>query len=224
MLKLSSISKYYETNSDKTTILSDVSLTVNSGETIAITGPSGSGKSTFLRLLAGLESPSSGTVTFNDQDIYTLSDDERALIRSQNFGFIFQSFRLFPALTVYENVHLACEISQLTDSKSIANQWIEEVGLKNQRNQKPETLSGGEQQRVAIARALATNPKIILADEPTGNLDNKNSSNIQSLLKRCTELSNATLILVTHDTELAKMCHSRYELSNGQLTKNESND
>ena len=223
MIKLSNIKKEYQTGNDTVKILANLSLSISAGETIAITGPSGSGKSTFLRLLAGLEPPTTGTVTFNDQDIYTLSDDERANIRSQNFGFIFQSFRLFPALTVFENVHLACEISNIDQPTETANKWIEEVKLSNQKNQKPETLSGGEQQRVAIARALATNPSIILADEPTGNLDQKNSDNIQLLLKRCTELTNSSLILVTHDLDLAKMCDTQYELVDGKLNRNETN-
>ena len=148
-----------------------------------------------------------------------MNDDQRAQIRSHTFGFIFQSFRLFPALNVIENIRLSLDIKGEKQSESMALDWIEKVGLTHRKDHLPEALSGGEKQRVAIARALAPNPSIIVADEPTGNLDQKNSDGIKELIQSCMSESNAALILVTHDTQLATMCETRHELSNGQLYK-----
>ena len=222
MITLRNIEKTYQTENNTTTILSKQSLSINTNASIAITGPSGSGKSTILRLIAGLEPPSSGEVLVHNQSIYSLTDQERADIRRQHFGFIFQSFRLFPQLTVFENVQLACDIAQISSSKDTALKWLGEVNLLKQQHQKPDTLSGGEQQRVAIARALATNPSIILADEPTGNLDQKNSDTIKSLLLYCLSLSKATLILVTHDMNLVSICNTHYQLNNAELHCNDT--
>ena len=222
MITLRNIEKTYQTENNTTTILSKQSLSINTNASIAITGPSGSGKSTILRLIAGLEPPSSGEVLVHNQSIYSLTDQERADIRRQHFGFIFQSFRLFPQLTVFENVQLACDIAHISSSKDIALKWLGEVNLLKQQHQKPDTLSGGEQQRVAIARALATNPSIILADEPTGNLDQKNSDTIKSLLTHCLSLSKATLILVTHDMNLVSICNTHYHLNNAKLHCNDT--
>tara|TARA_B100001989_G_C24511191_1_gene450527 strand:+ start:740 stop:1408 length:669 start_codon:yes stop_codon:yes gene_type:complete len=222
MIKLKNIEKTYQTGNNVTPILSKQSLDINTNSSIAITGPSGCGKSTILRMIAGLEEPSSGDILINDQSIFKLTDQQRADIRRKHFGFIFQSFRLFPQLTVFENVQLACDISNITPSKDIALQWLKEVNLLKQQHQKPDTLSGGEQQRVAIARALATNPSIILADEPTGNLDQHNSNTIKSLLTHCLTLSKATLILVTHDLNLVSICNTHYHLNNAQLNRNDT--
>ena len=201
------------------TALRGVTLSIPEGQTFALFGPNGAGKSTLLRILAGLDAPNTGRVILNNQNIYDLSDDERASIRSQTFGFIFQSFRLFPALTVLENVALSLDIKGDPNSQNTAMEWLHEVGLSDRMDHLPDILSGGEQQRVAIARALATQPKIIIADEPTGNLDQKNSDALQTLLTTCIEKSNASLVLVTHDTQLATLCDTRYELFNGQLKK-----
>ena len=222
MISLIDIEKNYTIGTSSTTILSNQSLLIKEEDSIAITGPSGSGKSTILRIIAGLEPPTSGNVTFYDKPIYTLSDQERADIRRQNFGFIFQSFRLFPQLTVFENVQLACDIANIPSSEKVALNWLNEVDLLKQQHQKPDTLSGGEQQRVAIARALATNPNIILADEPTGNLDQKNSEKIKQLLTHCMTLSKATLVLVTHDLNLVNLCNKHYQLDNCKLISNGS--
>ena len=222
MIKLVDIEKSYHTDVAQTSILSNQSLTVKPNASVAITGPSGSGKSTILRMIAGLEAPSKGDVFFQNQSIYTLTDEQRADIRRLHFGFIFQSFRLFPQLTVFENVQLACDIAKITPSKDIALKWLSEVGLLKQQQQKPDTLSGGEQQRVAIARALSTNPSIILADEPTGNLDQKNSDIIKDLLTHCLTLAKATLILVTHDMNLVSICDTHYRLDNAQLNRNDT--
>ena len=219
MIQLTDIQKNYDGPSGEIEILTGVSIPIPPKSSIAITGPSGSGKSTLLRILAGLDPPTKGRVIVHNQNIYDLTDDDRATLRSQTFGFIFQSFRLFPALTVIENIQLSLDIKGTKNSDTIAHEWMENVGLAHRKDHLPETLSGGEQQRVAIARALATNPSVIVADEPTGNLDKKNSDGIQTLLQTCMEASNAALVLVTHDIELAKMCDTQYELSNGQLLK-----
>jgi putative ABC transport system ATP-binding protein len=219
MIQLTDIQKNYTGPSGVIEILNGVSIPIPPKASIAITGPSGSGKSTLLRILAGLEPPTKGRVIVHNQDIYKLTDDDRATLRSQIFGFIFQSFRLFPALTVFENIQLSLDIKGTKNSDTIAHEWMENVGLAHRKDHLPETLSGGEQQRVAIARALATHPSVIVADEPTGNLDKKNSEGIQTLLQSCMSESNAALVLVTHDIELAKMCDTQYALSNGQLLK-----
>lgn len=219
MIQLTDIQKNYDGPSGEIEILAGVSIPIPPKASIAITGPSGSGKSTLLRILAGLEPPTKGRVIVHNQNIYDLTDDDRATLRSQTFGFIFQSFRLFPALTVIENIQLSLDIKGTKNSDTIAHEWMENVGLAHRKDHLPETLSGGEQQRVAIARALATNPSVIVADEPTGNLDKKNSDGIQTMLQSCMEASSAALVLVTHDIELAKMCDTQYELSNGQLLK-----
>ena len=219
MIQLNDIHKTYHGPSNDIHILNGISISVAPNCTISIIGPSGSGKSTLLRIIAGLEQPTKGRVIINNQNIYELTDNERASLRSQTFGFIFQSFRLFPALTVLENVELGLNIKGDRNSTNIAKEWLNEVGLTERQYHLPEALSGGEQQRVAIARALATNPKIIVADEPTGNLDKKNSDHLVELLNECIEKSNASLIMVTHDTELATMCETQYTLSDGQLIK-----
>ncbi|RAP24816.1 ABC transporter [Candidatus Marinamargulisbacteria bacterium SCGC AG-343-K17] len=219
MIQLNDIHKTYQGPNGNIDIIKGISLSIAPKSSIAITGPSGSGKSTLLRILAGLDEPTKGRVILNNQNIYDLDDDERAQIRSQTFGFIFQSFRLFPALTVLENVSLSVDIKGDLNSTDIAKEWLNHVGLSDRYSHLPEALSGGERQRVAIARALAPSPSIIVADEPTGNLDQKNSDSLQTLLNDCIEKSNAALVLVTHDSQLATMCETRHELSNGQLFK-----
>jgi len=219
MIQLTDIYKTYHGPTDPIDILTGVSISITPKSSTAITGPSGSGKSTLLRILAGLDAPTKGRVILNNQNIYDLSDNERAAIRSQTFGFIFQSFRLFPALTVLENVTLGLDIKGTENNAPIAKEWINEVGLTDRMTHYPDTLSGGEQQRVAIARALATSPAIIVADEPTGNLDEQNSNTVKELLSNCVKKTNAALVLVTHDTQLSTLCETQYALSNGQLNK-----
>ena len=218
MIELNNIHKTYVTPDQELNILNGITLTIEPKASIAITGPSGSGKSTLLRILAGLDDPTKGNVHVEKTNLYDLNDEERATIRSQTFGFIFQSFRLFPALSVIENVALGLDIKGEKNSEAIAKQWIADVGLSNRDHHLPEALSGGEQQRVAIARALATNPKVIVADEPTGNLDEGNSESVKELLNTCIEKSSAALILVTHDLKLASMCKTQYKLTQGKLT------
>jgi putative ABC transport system ATP-binding protein len=219
MIQLNDIYKSYTGPDDEIHILDGITLSIAPNTTISITGPSGSGKSTLLRILAGLDAPTKGRVIINNQNIYDLNDTDRTRVRSQTFGFIFQSFRLFPAMTAIENIELGLDIKGEKNSGDIAETWLNYVGLGHRKHHLPEALSGGEQQRVAIARALATDPSVIVADEPTGNLDKKNSDILQNLLTNCIKKTNASLILVTHDAELADMCSTKYMLNNGKLTK-----
>jgi len=198
-------------------ILSDINFNIESGETIAIVGPSGSGKSTLLGLLAGLDTPSHGQVLIESQDIFRLNEDGRAQLRAEKMGFVFQSFQLLPAFTTLENVMLPLEIIGIADAESIARGVLERVGLGRRLQHYPQQLSGGEQQRVAIARAFAPSPRILLADEPTGNLDRQTGQQIIELLFELNEEKGATLILVTHDMALAQKCHRQLPLDSGQL-------
>lgn len=221
MIELKNVTKYYKTKNGITQILINQSLSLGSISSVALTGPSGCGKSTILRMMAGLEAPTSGSIEFKSQNLYILSDNKRSELRRHNMGFIFQSFRLFPSLTAFENIQLACELCNMKNSASIAKHWLTVVGLEKQSHQTPNTLSGGEQQRVAIARALAPNPSIIFADEPTGNLDTHNSQRIQALLLTCIKKTHAKLMLVTHDHALADMCQTHIKLVNHALIQHE---
>src|SRR5512143_1607798 len=196
-------------------ILSDVDLAIAAGETLAITGASGSGKSTLLGLLAGLDQPSSGEVTLLGQRLNDLDEDARARLRAGRVGFVFQSFQLLPALTALENVLLPLELAGLPDARERATYWLARVGLAARAAHTPRQLSGGEQQRVAIARAFATDPEIVFADEPTGNLDADTGARIIELLFELNASARTTLILVTHDDALAARCQRRLHLIAG---------
>ncbi|MGC6367567.1 MAG: ABC transporter ATP-binding protein [Candidatus Marinamargulisbacteria bacterium] len=217
MITLTNVTKAYKNN--QVPVLNGIQLSIQSTDRVAITGPSGSGKSTLLRLIAGIEPPTDGTVRLFDRNLYECNDDERAVIRRETFGFIFQSFRLFPSLTVLDNVALGLDIKGDTESREKAANWLNDVGLSHRKTHYPAELSGGEKQRVAIARALASHPKVIVADEPTGNLDQANSDMVKDLLTECMEKTKAALILVTHDLELATMCPVNYQLDRGQLVQ-----
>lgn len=206
----------------KLNILSDVNLQVNVADSIAILGSSGSGKTTLLSILAGLELPTAGQVLINGEAFSDKSEDERAILRGKNIGFIFQSFQLIPTFTAFENTLLPLEISKKETSsinKDIAIKALQRVGLSNRLHHYPNQLSGGEQQRVAIARAFAIQPKLLFADEPTGNLDHKTGLNIVDLLMEINAEQKTTLILVTHDQYLAKRCKHNFELIDGVLTE-----
>jgi len=198
-------------------ILSDIDFAIQLGETIAIVGPSGSGKSTLLGLLAGLDTPSAGKVLIEGQDIFSLDEDGRAQLRAEKMGFVFQSFQLLPAFTTLENVMLPLEIIGVADPEPIARGVLERVGLGKRLQHYPQQLSGGEQQRVAIARAFAPSPHILLADEPTGNLDRQTGQQIIELLFELNQEKGTTLILVTHDMALAQKCNRSLQLDGGQL-------
>jgi putative ABC transport system ATP-binding protein len=200
------------------TILSSVNLTINEGESIAIVGASGSGKSTLLGLLAGLDSPTNGTVSLDGQELTALDEDGRAEVRNKLVGFVFQSFQLMPRLTALENVMLPLELRGDKGAEQTAIALLKRVGLEERLHHTPMKLSGGEQQRVALARAFVTEPAILFADEPTGNLDSKTGEQIIDLLFELNKEKNTTLVLVTHDTGLADLCQRTVHIDAGKLT------
>ena len=199
------------------TILNGVSLSITAGDAVSVVGVSGSGKSTLLGLLAGLDVPTSGTVMFDGTDITQLDEDGRAQIRAKNVGFVFQSFQLLSSLTAIENVMLPLELAGRSVPEVEAKAELERVGLIERLHHYPSQLSGGEQQRVAIARAYVARPKILFADEPTGNLDAKTSHQIVELLFSLNARHGTTLVLVTHNVELGERCQRRFELDDGVL-------
>lgn len=198
-------------------ILRGVSLNIDKGESVAITGASGSGKSTLLGLLAGLDSPSSGSVQLFGQTLAGLDEDQRAALRLGKVGFVFQSFHLLENLTALENVILPLELGVQEGREQRAREALEQVGLKERIGHFPNQLSGGEQQRVALARAFVTRPQILFADEPTGNLDHVTGHEISDLLFTLQEKFHTTLVLVTHDDTLAARCRTRYQMEEGML-------
>jgi len=198
-------------------ILQEVSFAVGAGESVAIVGASGSGKSTLLGLLAGLDVPATGTVRLQGTDLFRLDEDARAALRGEAIGFVFQSFQLLPALTALENVMLPLELAGLPDARGVATQWLERVGLASRLRHYPKHLSGGEQQRVALARAFAPNPRLLLADEPTGNLDAETGRAVIELMFKLNREAGTTLILVTHDESLARRCGRILRMSAGGL-------
>jgi len=198
-------------------ILQDVSFSVSAGESVAVVGASGSGKSTLLGLLAGLDVPSSGSVRIQGTELFALDEDARAALRGESVGFVFQSFQLLPALTALENVMLPLELAGVDKAATIARQWLERVGLGDRLRHYPKHLSGGEQQRVALARAFAPSPRLLLADEPTGNLDAATGEAIIELIFALNRESGTTLILVTHDESLAARCERVLHMQAGRL-------
>ncbi len=204
------------------TILNNINLSVKQGESLAVIGVSGSGKSTLLGLLAGLDKPTAGRVILRGTDLSQLDEDGRAQIRRENVGFVFQSFQLLPALTALENTALPLELAANKDAEALAVKCLREVGLKERLHHYPQQLSGGEQQRVAIARAFAGNPAILFADEPTGNLDQKTARRIIDLLFSMNKKSGTTLIMVTHDNEIAAHCDRRIVIAGGELSESDA--
>ncbi|MBA2494087.1 MAG: ABC transporter ATP-binding protein [Acidobacteria bacterium] len=221
MIILQNVIKTVQSGTEDLTILDDVSLTIPDGQFVAVTGASGSGKSTLLGLIAGLDAPSSGEILIDGANVTTMSEDELAELRSEQIGFIFQSFHLIPSLTAFENVIIPMEILGLKDAKNRAEKLLEDVDLNNRGHHYPTELSGGEQQRVAIARAFANQPKILLADEPTGNLDSKNGNHIFDLMTDLHKQHNVTLILVTHDQVLADKAQRQVILKDGRVLSDE---
>jgi len=215
VLEARNVSKTVASPEGPLTILADVSLSVRTGETLAVVGASGAGKSTLLAMLAGLDSPSTGRVLIAGVDITALDEDGRAAIRGRHVGFVFQSFHLIPSLTALENVMLPLELRARRDARDAASQALEQVGLTPRRAHYPKQLSGGEQQRVAIARAFVTQPAVLFADEPTGNLDTHTGQRITDLLFELNRNIGSTLILVTHDRDLANRCGRMLQLDAG---------
>lgn len=211
------LTKQVGTGDTHLTILQDIHLQINSGETVAIIGASGSGKSTLLALLAGLDLPTSGKVYLDQVDIFLLDEDQRAALRSKVLGFVFQSFQLLPALTALENVMLPLELANTDQASEKARQLLARVGLTQRLHHYPKQLSGGEQQRVAIARAFVTMPKLLLADEPTGNLDAETGEQIINLMFELNREQGTTLVLVTHDETLSQRCSRQIRLSHGKI-------
>jgi putative ABC transport system ATP-binding protein len=217
MIKAENLLKRVPMAGDELEILKGITLEIKSGESVAIIGASGSGKSTLLGLLAGLDQASGGRIVIDDTEISALDEDARALFRGQRVGFVFQSFQLLPALTALENVMLPLELQGQGDARDQAQQFLQRVGLADRVQHYPRQLSGGEQQRVAIARAFATNPAILFADEPTGNLDTVTGSHIIELLFELNREQQTTLVLVTHDQALAQRCERCLRLAAGEL-------
>ncbi|GAA0775682.1 ABC transporter ATP-binding protein [Clostridium subterminale] len=219
ILRTSGLAKTYGMNETAVKALKPTDLEIKEGEFVAIVGPSGSGKSTLLHLIAGLDKPSAGKVFINDQDIYELSENELSRYRRQNIGFIFQAFNLIPILSAEENIKLPI----LMDGKKVDEGYIEELmevlDIKERKRHLPGELSGGQQQRVSIARALVNKPSIIFADEPTGNLDSKNSKEVLQLLKSTIEKYNQTLIMITHDGSIAQMADRIITISDGMIVE-----
>lgn len=200
-------------------ILKGIDMAILAGESAAIVGASGSGKSTLLGLLAGLDTPSSGQIKLNGRDITAMDEEQRSLVRGDLVGFVFQSFQLLPSLTALENVMLPLEVKGNASAQSIAQRWLERVGLKERGHHYPQELSGGEQQRVAVARAFASDAPILFADEPTGNLDSVTGDTIADLLFELNAEQSTTLVLVTHDDDLAARCQRQFRMSAGVLTE-----
>jgi putative ABC transport system ATP-binding protein len=221
MIELKNVTKTVLSGAEDLTILDDVTFEIPDGQFVAVTGASGSGKSTLLGLIAGLDAPSSGTITVDGADVTAMSEDDLAGLRSEKIGFIFQSFHLIPSLTAFENVLIPMEIIGLKDARIRAGKLLEQVDLTNRGHHYPTELSGGEQQRVAIARAFANQPKILLADEPTGNLDSKNGQHIFDLMTELHRQNNVTLVLVTHDQNLAEMAQRQVILKDGRVLSDE---
>ncbi|CAO6123546.1 COG4181 Predicted ABC-type transport system involved in lysophospholipase L1 biosynthesis, ATPase component [Candidatus Pelagibacterales bacterium] len=217
LLELQDIHLNYKTESTAVEVIRGVSLKINSNESVAIVGKSGSGKTSLIMLIAGLECPNSGKIIFEGEDISQYSEDRLADIRKRKIGIVFQSFYLIPNYTALENVSLVLEINKVADAKKKSMELLEQLGLKDRINHFPSQLSGGEQQRVAIARSIVLNPKLILADEPSGNLDSENSKLIMSLLFKYCKQNGSSLVLVTHDQMLAKECDRIIEIKDGKI-------
>lgn len=217
VLEAVAISKQVSSPEGHLTILSEVSFAIESGESVAIVGPSGAGKSTLLALLAGLDLPSSGHVELNGHNLGSLDEDGRARVRADSVGFVFQSFHLVPSLNALENIMLPLELAGAADASKAAHAIVDQVGLSERWRHYPAQLSGGEKQRVAIARAFATEPAVLFADEPTGNLDSRTGSNIMKLMFELNQTSSTTLVLVTHDLSLAQRCDRILSLDVGRL-------
>lgn len=222
MIELRNVSKTVTSGATPLTILHPITTTIPHGRFVAIVGPSGSGKSTLLGLIAGLDAPTSGSVLIDGIDITALGEDALAKLRGEKIGFVFQFFHLIPSLTAYENVAVPMEIAGATDAAERTHTLLQEVGLTGRAHHYPAQLSGGEQQRVALARALANDPPIVLADEPTGNLDSANGRHIMDLLQNIHRSRGTTLVLVTHDRDLAALADERIAFRDGRVVESEA--
>lgn len=220
MLKVENLKRYYKSNDVEVRALDGVSFDVEKGEFISIIGASGSGKSTLLHLLGGLDYPTSGKVLIDDTDIYALKDDERTIFRRRNIGFVFQTYNLLPMLNVYENIIIPFGLDGDKVDKKYVDSVIDILEISDQKYKMHNELSGGQQQRVAIARALVTKPSLILADEPTGNLDSKSSSQVVYLLKKINKELGNTILMITHDDAVAQAAEKTLRIEDGRLVEN----
>ena len=223
MIEISELTKTLYGGGHKVEILKSIGLKIPSGQFIAITGHSGSGKTTLLSLIAGLDNPSCGTIKIDGQDITKLNEDELALLRGKRFGFIFQNFHLIPTLTALENVVLSAELNNTPGATKKSEDLLGMVGLGDRQHHYPAQLSGGEQQRLSLARAFVNEPNIILADEPTGNLDSKNSNRIIELIRELHRVKQAIIILVTHEPQIAKQSQRILTLEDGKIINDQKN-
>jgi putative ABC transport system ATP-binding protein len=219
ILEVNKLRKEVSSGDSELTILDDVSFSLEKGQSLAITGPSGSGKSTLLGLLAGLDTATSGEIYLDKVGLHKLDEEDRAILRKEKVGFVFQSFELLPSLTALENVMLPSELKSEDKPQKNAEYFLKRVGLSEREHHYPNQLSGGEQQRVAIARAFACSAKILFADEPTGNLDPKNGQVVSDLLFEVNSETDNALVIVTHDLELANRCDKRIDLKLGRIVE-----
>ncbi len=221
MIKVEHVSKIYGTGNNKVVALNDVSLTIDNGEFVSIIGPSGSGKSTLMHIIGGVDAPTDGKVYINNTDIYAQNENDLAVFRRREVGLIYQFYNLIPILNVIENMTLPVQIDHRPINEDRLNELITLLGLKGRENHLPNQLSGGQQQRVSIGRALMNAPAIVLADEPTGNLDSKNSCEIMNLLKLSNQKYKQTLIVITHDENIALMANRIISIEDGKIIRNE---
>ena len=219
ILKTSNLKKYYGNGENLVKAIDNANIDIKEGEFVAIVGKSGSGKSTLLHMMGGLDKPTEGKVYINDKDIFSLKEEKLAIFRRRNIGFIFQNFNLIPSLNVWENITLPVGLDGKEINKPFVTDIINSLGLESKVDALPNTLSGGQQQRVAIARALVARPAIILADEPTGNLDSKTSDEVMSLLKTMIKKYNQTLVMITHDETIAQMADRVIYIEDGKVVK-----
>lgn len=221
LIEVKNLNKVYGSGEAEVKALKNINLNIEQGEFVAIVGQSGSGKSTLLHLIGGVDIPSSGEVIIDGKNIYKLKEKELSILRRRKLGFIFQFFNLIPVLTAQENIEMPVLLDNEKIDKKYMNELLRILGLEERKNHYPSQLSGGQQQRVSIGRALANKPSIILADEPTGNLDSKNSKEVLELLKYCAKKYNQTLILITHDINIAKSADRVITIEDGEITSDE---
>ena len=217
ILETADLKKYYGKEPNITRALDGVNLSIQEGEFVAVVGTSGSGKSTLLHMMGGLDTPTSGTVTVGGKRLTDMTDEQLTIFRRRNIGFVFQNYNLVPILNVYENIVLPLELDGEQVDRRFMDEVVEMLGLEEKLTAMPSTLSGGQQQRVAIARALITKPSILLADEPTGNLDTKTSADVLGLLKRTSQAFNQTLVMITHNNEIAQLADRIVRIEDGKI-------